>query len=127
MDPRYLGIDIGAETIKIAEILCRDGHLQWTRHRLEEHRKDPGPELLRMLHDFDLDEVHAVAVFDGVVNVGPLECMPTKIAEAQFYHAAVREGLLAITVSLNGDPMDIEVVDNFAYEVHRRFRRVQQQ
>ena len=60
-------------------------------------------------------------IIDGVVNVGPLECMPTKIAEAQFYHAAVEEGLLSITLSLNGDPIDIDVLDNFAFEIHRRF------
>jgi predicted nucleotide-binding protein (sugar kinase/HSP70/actin superfamily) len=59
-------------------------------------------------------------IIDGVVNVGPLECMPTKIAEAQFYHVAVEEGLLALTVSFNGDPMDICALDNFAFEVHKR-------
>lgn len=55
---------------------------------------------------------------DGVVSVGPLECMPNKIAEAQFYHAAEQEGLLSLTLGLNGDPIDPSVLDNFAYEVH---------
>ncbi len=59
---------------------------------------------------------------DGTVSVGPLECMPNKIAEAQFYHAAEQEGLLSLTLSLNGDPIDPQVLDNFAYEVHARFR-----
>jgi predicted CoA-substrate-specific enzyme activase len=60
---------------------------------------------------------------DAVVSVGPLECMPNKIAEAQFHHLAEREGLLSITLSLNGDPIDPEVLDGFAFEVHQRFRR----
>jgi predicted nucleotide-binding protein (sugar kinase/HSP70/actin superfamily) len=60
---------------------------------------------------------------DGVVSVGPLECMPNKIAEAQFYHIAEREGLLSLTLSLNGEPVDAEILDNFAYEVHAQFRR----
>jgi predicted CoA-substrate-specific enzyme activase len=59
---------------------------------------------------------------DAVVSVGPLECMPNKIAEAQFHHLAEREGLLSITLSLNGDPIDPEVLDGFAFEVHQRFR-----
>jgi predicted CoA-substrate-specific enzyme activase len=59
---------------------------------------------------------------DAVVNVGPLECMPTKIAEAQFFHAAQHEGLLSLTLSLNGDPVDAEVLDNFAFEVHARYK-----
>jgi hypothetical protein len=57
---------------------------------------------------------------DGAVCVGPLECMPDKLAEAQLVHA--REALLSMTLSLNGDPVDPEILDGFAYEVKERFR-----
>ncbi len=60
---------------------------------------------------------------DGTVSVGPLECMPNKIAEAQFYHAAEKEGILSLTLALNGDPIDPAVLDNFAYEVHARHKK----
>ena len=60
---------------------------------------------------------------DGVVSVGPLECMPNKIAEAHFFHVAEREGLQALTLYLNGDPVDPEILDNFAYEMHAQHRR----
>jgi predicted CoA-substrate-specific enzyme activase len=60
---------------------------------------------------------------DAVISVGPLECMPNKIAEAQFHHVAEKEGLLSLTLSLNGDPIDPEVLDGFAFEVHQRFRK----
>ena len=59
---------------------------------------------------------------DAVISTGPLECMPNKIAESQFFHVAEREGLLSLTLALNGDPIDPEVIDNFAYEVHARHR-----
>jgi predicted CoA-substrate-specific enzyme activase len=59
---------------------------------------------------------------DGVVNVGPLECMPTKIAEAQFHHIAERDGLISLTLSFNGDPINTSALDNFAFEVHARAR-----
>jgi predicted nucleotide-binding protein (sugar kinase/HSP70/actin superfamily) len=59
---------------------------------------------------------------DGVVNVGPLECMPTKIAEAQFNHIAERDGLISLTLSFNGDPINTSSLDNFAFEVHARFQ-----
>jgi predicted nucleotide-binding protein (sugar kinase/HSP70/actin superfamily) len=58
---------------------------------------------------------------DGVVSVGPLECMPNKIAEAQFFHVAEHEGLASLSLPLNGDPLDPEVIDNFAFEVKTRF------
>jgi activator of 2-hydroxyglutaryl-CoA dehydratase/predicted nucleotide-binding protein (sugar kinase/HSP70/actin superfamily) len=60
---------------------------------------------------------------DGVVSVGPLECMPNKIAEAQFFHVAEREGLQTLTLYLNGDPIDPEILDNFAYEMHAQHAR----
>ncbi len=60
---------------------------------------------------------------DGVVSVGPLECMPNKIAEAQLFHAAEQEGLASVTLGFNGDPLDPEILDNFAFEVHARFRK----
>ncbi len=63
---------------------------------------------------------------DATVSVGPLECMPNKIAEAQFFHVAEKEGLLSLTISLNGEPIDPEVLDNFAFEVHERFRKRRQ-
>jgi predicted CoA-substrate-specific enzyme activase len=58
----------------------------------------------------------------AVLSVGPLECMPNKLAESLFHHAAEREGLLSLTLSLNGDPIDPEVLDAFAFEVHARAR-----
>jgi len=60
---------------------------------------------------------------DAVIAVGPLECMPTKIAEAQFHHLAEREGLLSLTLSFNGDPISTATLDNFAFEVHARFEQ----
>jgi hypothetical protein len=56
------------------------------------------------------------------VSVGPLECMPNKIAEAQFYHLAEKEGLPSLTLPVNGDPVDEEVLANFAFHVRERFR-----
>jgi predicted nucleotide-binding protein (sugar kinase/HSP70/actin superfamily) len=60
---------------------------------------------------------------DAVVNVGPLECMPTKIAEAQLRHLAGCEGLLSLTLPFNGDPVSAAALDNFAFEVQARFQR----
>jgi predicted CoA-substrate-specific enzyme activase len=60
---------------------------------------------------------------DAAVNVGPLECMPTKIAEAQLHHIAEREGLLSLTLPFNGDPVSAAALDNFAFEVQARFQR----
>ena len=57
---------------------------------------------------------------DGIVNMGPLECMPTKIAEAQFFHIAEQHKALVLTMPMNGDPLDPQALDNFTFEVHAR-------
>ena len=57
---------------------------------------------------------------DAAVLTGPLECMPSKLADAQFTHVAEQEGLLTLSLSMNGDPPDAEVLDAFAFEVRRR-------
>jgi predicted nucleotide-binding protein (sugar kinase/HSP70/actin superfamily) len=59
----------------------------------------------------------------GAISVGPLDCMPNRIAEAQFFHIGEQEGLPSLTLELNGEPADPEVLDNFAYQVHAEFGR----
>ncbi|MBN2529098.1 MAG: CoA activase [Deltaproteobacteria bacterium] len=62
-------------------------------------------------------------MIDGMVSVGPLECMPNKISENQLHHIAEKEGMPSLTLYLNGDPVDPEILDNFAYEIHAQFKR----
>ena len=59
----------------------------------------------------------------GVVIVGPHECMPCRIAEAQYGKVADHLRLPYIAVSLNGDPMNVETLDRFAYDIHEAHRQ----
>jgi len=59
---------------------------------------------------------------DAVVSVGPLECLPAKIAEAQWHHAGELEGVLSLALAFNGDPVNPAALDNFAFEVKERFK-----
>ncbi len=60
---------------------------------------------------------------EGAIITSPLECMPGKIAEAQLLHLAEEKGLPSLTLALNGDPLDTEVLDAFAFEILSRFRQ----
>ena len=60
---------------------------------------------------------------EGAVITSPLECMPGKIAEAQLLHLAEEKGLPSLTLALNGDPLDTEVLDAFAFEILGRFQQ----
>jgi predicted nucleotide-binding protein (sugar kinase/HSP70/actin superfamily) len=103
--------------------------LGWPEHRSIEEVADSGDEFLRQ--DLDHEAVLAIGLgrehwragdIDGLLCVGPLECMPNKLVEAQLVHIGRREGLVSLTLSLNGDPIDPEVLDGFAYEVKAQFR-----
>ncbi|HET8539391.1 MAG TPA: acyl-CoA dehydratase activase-related protein [Anaeromyxobacter sp.] len=108
--------------------VAADG-MGWPRHAPIPDVVAAGAEYLRP--DLEHEAVLALGLathgwrdgtLDGVLCVGPLECMPNKLVEAQLVHAAEREGLVSLTLSLNGDPIDPEVLDQFAYEVRERFR-----
>ncbi|MCL2326145.1 MAG: acyl-CoA dehydratase activase-related protein [Proteobacteria bacterium] len=68
---------------------------------------------------------HQHGEIQGAVNVGPLECMPSKIAESQLYHVAEHDGLLSLTLAFNGDLIPDSVLDDFCFEVKRRFEAQQ--
>jgi predicted nucleotide-binding protein (sugar kinase/HSP70/actin superfamily) len=53
---------------------------------------------------------------DGAVSVGPHECMPNKVVESQFYHVQEKTGLITLNLAVNGDPIDLEILDRFAFE-----------
>jgi len=60
---------------------------------------------------------------DAVVNVGPLECMPTRFVEAQLVHVAEKQGLPSLTLSYNGDPITPTALQSFAFDVQARHSR----
>lgn len=62
-------------------------------------------------------------LIDGAVTLGPLECMPAKIAEAQLFHVGEREGLPSLCLSLNGEPVPAATLDHFAFEVKRGWEK----
>lgn len=69
------------------------------------------------LHEFQQ------GLIEGVVIVGPHECMPCKISEAQYGAVNERVGIPYLSVALNGEPLDTELLDRFTYDIHELVRR----
>jgi predicted nucleotide-binding protein (sugar kinase/HSP70/actin superfamily) len=96
----------------------------------------PAHELVAAARDYLPDTLYGEAVLTvgnalhewragriaAVLSVGPHECMPSRIAEAQFIHAAEREQLPSLSLPLNGDPVDPEVLETFAFAIRRKAR-----
>ena len=52
-----------------------------------------------------------------------LELARSGVLSSHMKAVAEREGLISLTLSMNGDPVDPEILDNFAYEIHAQFAR----
>jgi activator of 2-hydroxyglutaryl-CoA dehydratase len=84
---RYIGIDLGAETIKAVE-LCREeagGALRWTRRRIVAHQKDPGPRLLEILAGWGFESASGAAASGRLSRAVRVPRVPTKQAQAKGY------------------------------------------
>jgi predicted nucleotide-binding protein (sugar kinase/HSP70/actin superfamily) len=65
---------------------------------------------------------HEQGRVDGVVLVGPHECMPCKIAENRLLHVGENSGLSHLALYVSGDGIDAEAVERFAFDLWERER-----
>ncbi len=82
MMERWLGIDIGAETIKVVELRREGAHLAWARRLVAEHHKEPGPVLLGLLGGLDWPSLRGAAVTGRFGRTVALPRIPLKEAQA---------------------------------------------
>jgi len=80
---RYLGIDVGAETIKLAELIQDGTSREWGRCEIVEHHKEPGPALLRLLREWEWNTVEAAAVTGRFSKQITLPRVPVQQAQAR--------------------------------------------
>jgi hypothetical protein len=58
----------------------------------------------------------------GVVIVGPHECMPCKISEARYARVAQDLGMPHVALSVSGDGIDHSALDRFAFDLRDQAR-----
>jgi len=79
---RYIGIDVGAEAIKVVELAGQPGALRWTRRAAAEHRGQPAAALAGLLAGFDWATATGAAVTGRLGARVALPRVPTKQAQA---------------------------------------------
>ena len=77
---RFVGIDVGAETIKLAEVAREGEGLRLIRHALVPHGKEPGARLLELLRVWDWDSVSAAVATGRLGRQLAVQRIPTKQA-----------------------------------------------
>jgi predicted CoA-substrate-specific enzyme activase len=58
---------------------------------------------------------------DGVVLVGPFECMPTRIGETQLALISEQTDLPVLNLSFSGEPLDKEILESFVWDLKKDF------
>ncbi len=77
---RFVGIDVGAETLKLAELIREGETLRLGRHAVVAHGKEPGPRLLEILREWEWGGVSSAVATGRLGRQLALERLPTKQA-----------------------------------------------
>ena len=100
---RFMGIDVGAETIKVVELLRDGATLRCGRRQIVEHGKEPGRCLLNLLPDWDWPAVQGAAVSGRMSRSIHLPRVPTKQAQSRAYRFLVdREPATLVSIGSHG-------------------------
>ena len=89
---RFVGVDAGAETIKLIELQRGGTELRVTRREIVEHGKKPGPALVETLRRWNWGSVTGAAAsgrFASQINLPPV---PLKQAQLRGYRFLFGDG-----------------------------------
>ena len=96
---RYIGIDVGAESIKVAELTREGKSLRWTRRHIAEHHKNPSQTLLGLLRTVNWERIDGAAVCGRLSRQVSLLRVPAKQAQAagvRFLHGTEPVSVVSI-------------------------------
>ncbi|MEI8254720.1 MAG: BadF/BadG/BcrA/BcrD ATPase family protein, partial [Deltaproteobacteria bacterium] len=122
---RFIGIDVGAEAIKVVEITDDGGTQRWTRRHVVEHDKEPGGALLALLADWDWPHVDGATVTGRFSRLVQLERVPTKQAQSLGYRF-IGDDQPATLVSIGGHGFSVLELRDSGVEVFRENSRCSQ-
>src|SRR5512140_3440763 len=100
---RFVGIDVGAETIKLVELVREPSGLRWTRRALASHGKEPRKVLLSMLQGWQWGSVEGAAASGRLSRHVEVPRIPGRQAQAmgcRFLHGA--EPTVVISIGSRG-------------------------
>ena len=83
MTKRYIGIDVGAETLKVVELRDEDGKCSIASKQRISHHKDPKAALRGVLSAMSYETIDAIGVCGRLGRMFKVMQIPDKLARAE--------------------------------------------
>ncbi len=126
MTQRTIGVDVGAETVKVVELAGEPGRLAWTRRARLEHQKDPSGALLGVLREWGWDSTAAACATGRLGRTLALERIPGKqarIAGHRFLHG---NGKAAAVIDIGAHGFSVLALEPDGRDTYRENPRCSQ-
>ena len=123
---RYVGLDVGAETIKLVELVRENETLRRGRRLLLEHNKAPEQVLAALIAEWDWEGVERAAVCGRLSRAVRLLRVPEKQARAAGFRLARPDVGPATVVSIGGHGFSVLELREHGVEIFRENSRCSQ-
>src|SRR6266545_3173263 len=126
MRHRYLGLDVGAETVKVVELAGEPGGLVWTRRARLEHQKDPSAALLGVLREWGYDGAQAACATGRLGRALALDRIPGKQARIAGHHFLHGSGQPAAVIDIGAHGFSVLTLEADGRDTYRENPRCSQ-
>ncbi|MBQ9395501.1 MAG: CoA activase, partial [Proteobacteria bacterium] len=122
---RYVGIDVGAETLKLVELQDDNGSVSITSKQRIAHHKAPAAALREVLEKMDYDSIDAIGVCGRLGRLFKLMQIPEKQARSAGFRFLVDDKPVTI-VSIGSHGFSVLEMRDEKHEIYRENTRCSQ-
>ena len=126
MTRRYIGLDVGAETVKVVELAGEPGRLAWTRRARLDHQKDPAAALRPLLAEWGWDAAAGACATGRLGRTLAVERIPGKQARIAGHHFVHGNGHAAAVVDIGAHGFSVLTLEPDGRDTYRENPRCSQ-
>src|SRR5512138_1472522 len=123
---RYIGLDVGAETVKVVELRGGPGGLRWTRRARLDHQKDPAATLADVLAGWAWDGAAGACATGRLGRSLAVERIPGKQARIAGHHFLYGNGKAAAVVDIGAHGFSVLALEADGRDTYRENPRCSQ-
>src|SRR5512138_3423739 len=123
---RTIGLDVGAETVKVVELRGSPGKLEWTRRARIDHQKDPAAALREVLAQWGWEGATGACATGRLGRSLAVERIPGKQARIAGHHLLYGNGKAAAVVDIGAHGFSVLALEADGRDTYRENPRCSQ-